>query len=467
MVKKVTMLVIALFLLTVIFQPISTGFGANQTFDKRIIAVAAGYEHTLALASDGSVWTWGNNDYGQLGDGTNVDRNIPVKVHGLTSVIAIAAGHFHSLALKNDGSVWVWGASSNLGNGAKNDSSIPVQVRKLNNITSIGAGFFNSVAIRKDGTVWVWGNNIYSQVHEGLVEEKVPVMVEKMDNAKQATSGLGYYLVVKQDGTLWAWGWNKDTDLGIGSRGDTVAQPCQVKFVSNVNQAFGSSGRIIALISDGTVWRWGSGECISKVPGLDNAILISQGYAFALALKKDGTVVAWGDNDHGQLGNGSLKTSYQPKTVKGLKDIKAIAGGWDHSVAVDKNGDVWAWGANNKGQLGDGTNTNRLTPVKVKFGTEQQSDKVVITNIEKWDHPTKKVFLKHGFTVKKVELFNKKTYPIFYVAKTGTKDIYDQSLIKEIAVNNGYWDFQIVDGEKHVKVFCDKKRKTVVKVLIK
>jgi len=121
MVKKVTMLVIALFLLTVIFQPISTGFGANQTFDKRIIAVAAGYEHTLALASDGSVWTWGNNDYGQLGDGTNVDRNIPVKVHGLTSVIAIAAGHFHSLALKNDGSVWVWGASSNLGNGAKND----------------------------------------------------------------------------------------------------------------------------------------------------------------------------------------------------------------------------------------------------------------------------------------------------------------------------------------------------------
>jgi hypothetical protein len=125
-----------------------------------VMAIAAGYYHTLALKKDGTVWAWGENAYGELGNGTNTDSNLPVQVSGLSGVTAIAGGEYHSLALKSDGTVWAWGDNSYAALGIKPYlpfSDVPVQVSGLTDVLAIAAGSNHSLALKKDGTVWAWG----------------------------------------------------------------------------------------------------------------------------------------------------------------------------------------------------------------------------------------------------------------------------------------------------------------------
>jgi alpha-tubulin suppressor-like RCC1 family protein len=214
-------------------------------------ALAGGQGHSLALKNDGTVWAWGLNQYGQLGDDTYTDTSTPVQVNDptdptgyLSGVTAIAAGSSHSLALKSDGTVWSWGSntggqeqkiSGQLGNDTYTDSSTPVQVSDLDEVKDIAAGSSYSLALKSDGTVWSWGYNEFGQLGDGTnTDSSTPVQVSDLDGVKAISGGGAHSLGLKDDGTVWAWGSNPYGQLGNGTDTLGVNTPVQVSDLSGV-----------------------------------------------------------------------------------------------------------------------------------------------------------------------------------------------------------------------------------------
>ncbi len=321
-------------------------------------AIAGGYLHSLALRSDGTVWAWGYNGFGELGNGTNANSNTPVEVSGLSGVTAIAGGQggLHSLALKSDGTVWAWGYNGTgaLGNGTYANSNTPVEVSGLSGVTAIAGGEFHSLALKSDGTVWAWGNDVYGQLGNGteMFASNTPVEVSGISGVT-AIAGAGLHsLALKSDGTVWAWGYNADGELGNGTYTFASDTPVEVSALSGVTAIAGGGFHSLALKSDGTLWAWGSnffGELGNgtntttypfgiatpvEVSGLSGVTAIGGGFRHSLALKSDGTVRAWGYNGGGQLGNGTFTDSNTPVEVSGLSGVTAIAGGAFHSLAL-------------------------------------------------------------------------------------------------------------------------------------
>ncbi|BAS26700.1 hypothetical protein LIP_0843 [Limnochorda pilosa] len=201
-----------------------------------VAAVAAGDLHSLARQTDGTVWTWGDNDAGQLGDGTTLDRNTPARVDGLNGVAAVAAGSYHNLALKEDGTIWAWGRNNlgQLGDGTTTTTRpTPVQVSGLTGVVDVAAGWDHSLALRSDGTVWAWGYNAFGQVGIGsTTEQHTPVQISGLTGIV-AVAGGGYHsLALKSDGTVWAWGYNSTGQLGDGTTTDRYT-PVRVAFPAN------------------------------------------------------------------------------------------------------------------------------------------------------------------------------------------------------------------------------------------
>src|SRR3990170_490517 len=187
-----------------------------------VVAVDGGVSHSIALKNDGTVWTWGLNNFGQLGDGTQSGRTVPVQVSGLTGIVGIAGGRHHSIALKNDGTVWTWGRNKEgqLGNGAFSDYNLfPVSVRGLTNIVAVAVGDFHSLSVSNDGTVWAWGKNNNGELGDGtIIDRTTPVPVSGLLNVEATISGASLHtLDLKGDGTVWAWGGNNAGQLGDGT----------------------------------------------------------------------------------------------------------------------------------------------------------------------------------------------------------------------------------------------------------
>ena len=350
--------------------------------------ISAGSRHTVALNSDGTVWAWGENSYGQCGISTDYSKsgeNIPVKVSILSNVTAVAGGGYHSLALKSDGTVWAWGGSdyySQLGNGTTGSSPTPVQVSSLSSVTAIAGGMDHCLALKSDGTVWAWGYNSNGQLGDGTTTNRnTPVQVSGLSDVV-AIAGGGYHsLALKSDGTVWAWGSNNHGQVGDGgTSGSGVYRttPVQVFNLSKVTVIAGGEYHSLAMKSDGTVWFWGedygptgttyvSTSTPVQVSSPTNVTAIAGGKAHSLALKSDGTVLAWGSNKFGKLGNGTYTDADRdtPVQVSSLSNVIAIAAGFNHSLSLKSDGSVWSWGNNEYGELGDGTNTDKNTPVQV------------------------------------------------------------------------------------------------------
>lgn len=304
---------------------------------KNVIAISGGDAHSLALQADGTVWAWGDNEYGQLGDGTKADwickdgeqrcypgpadhTTLSVQVVGLSGVTAVSAGASHSLALKADGSVWAWGVNryGELGDGSTINRQTPVRAANLTGIVAIAAGRRGqSLALQADGSVWVWGNNESGQLGLGnTTPYSTPVPLPGLKDVVAIATGNNHSLALKSDGTVWTWGNNSAGQLGDGST-TNHSRPVQVI-------------------------------------GLKDVVAIAGGGAHSLALKSDGTVWSWGDNEHGQLGDGTTANHPTPAKAGGLSDVIAIAAGDSHSLALKSDGTVWDWGDNASGQLDDG-----------------------------------------------------------------------------------------------------------------
>jgi len=328
----------------------------------------------------GNAAAWGKNAFGQLGDGTTVDKLAPVQVSSTTQVTAIAAGAYHSLALASDGTVWAWGHNDwyQLGDGTNIDKSSPVQVPNLSDVIAISAGAWHSLALKSNGTVWAWGLNGNGALGDGTTTLRTnPVQVMNLAGVTAVSAGVGYSLALKSDGTVWAWGYNWAGTLGNGSNTDSSV-PVQVSNITQVVAISAGANHALALRSDGTVWAWGfndsgqlgDGTTVDRltpvnISQLSHITAVAAGGEHSLALAADGSVIAWGYNAYGQLGNDSQYEQHTPVASQ-ITDAVAVAAGSIHSMAITKDGTVWAWGGNQSGQLGTGSTYNAFVPVQIQ-----------------------------------------------------------------------------------------------------
>ncbi len=343
-------------------------------------AVAAGAYHSLASTLEGTVWAWGANWYGQIGDGTTAPSSTPVQVSGLTGVIAVAGGYAHSLALKNDGTVWAWGYNlfEQLGDGTTTDRLAPTPVTGLSSVVGVAAGEIHSLALQGDGTVWAWGANWDGQIGDGTTaSSSTPVQVGGLTGVIAVSGGAAHSLALMSDGTVWSWGANGSGQLGDGTT-TSSSTPVQVAGLTGVTAIAAGSTHSLALGSGGTVWAWGDNykgqlgddttvDKLTPIPveGLSGAVGLAAGGSHSLAVMADGTTWAWGDNWGGQLGDGTVPARLTPGQAGGPTEVLGIAGGYGHGLSLTADGTVWAWGDNTEGQVGDGTSASRLRPVKV------------------------------------------------------------------------------------------------------
>lgn len=333
-------------------------FGTGLAGCPRYLHVAAGYDFSLAVRTDGTVWTWGHNGDGQLGDGTTTTREAPVQVRGLADVATVAAGYSHSLAVKRDGTVWAWGGSDlgQLGDGTTG-SRIPVPVPGLSDARAVTAGEHHSLVVKSDGTVWAWGLNVHGQLGNGTTANGYhPVQVAGLDGVTAIAAGGDHSLALRRDGTVLAWGMNLQGQLGDGTIADS-SLPVHVAGLDGVIAIAGGENHSLALRDDGTVWAWGSNEygglgdgAISNrpqpalIPGLAGVTTIAASRHNSMAMKRDGTVRAWGlPYDNPEQRAVSLLTT--PEQIMGLGEVRMIAPGYYHSLAVERDGTVRQWGS--------------------------------------------------------------------------------------------------------------------------
>lgn len=328
----------------------------------KVTDLAAGTQHFVALKQDGTVWTWGSNKFGQIGtDSTEEIINKPVQVKDLPPITAVSASQNHSLALDRTGHVWAWGSnlSSQLGNGGNIDLRSPVQVQGIDNVKDIAAGYRFSTALKKDGTVWAWGGkcatdtdpklaelvkefkedleeeegyfdpessadpNVISRLNDCVgesivnIENRSPKQIEGVTDVTALSAGFGHMLALKNDGTVWGWGCNKYGQTGIGFKGNQAANRTPV-----------------------------------KVKGLPHIRTVSAGFRHSMALDDNGNIWTWGQNHHGQLGDGTTNDNPKPTKITGLPKVEQINAAHETSFVVGQDNSLWGWGSNETRQLG-------------------------------------------------------------------------------------------------------------------
>ena len=382
-----------------------------------VVSIWGGARGTIILKSDGTVWTWGINFGGKLGVGldsvTLVRTNVPIEVHGpgnssfLNSITNIMGGEVHNVAVKSDGTVWAWGqnAFGQLGDGTTNDESAPVPVGlgcvpPLGSVTKLGGRTYWNLAVKSDGTVWAWGMNQGGQLGNGATistldpnQNTVPVQVTNsqtggvIHNPIQVSCGYTYGVALATNGTVWTWGTGSHGELGNGTTGFSYS-PVQVVGLTNITGISSGWKHTLARRADGTVWGWGQnthgelgdGTALNRSSpvqalNLTNIISVSGGDYHSSALSADGYVWKWGQNDVGELGNGTTNAIANANPVParilvdksgaGFSNIVMTAARDYHNLAVKADGSVWMWGANDQGQCGDGATNDDWRPTPV------------------------------------------------------------------------------------------------------
>ncbi len=370
----------------------------TATASANVVALSGGGRHTCALTEGSSVLCWGLNADGQLGDGTNDSSSLPLDVVGLDEGVSeVGAGLTHTCAVTTRGTARCWGENGGrLGNGSEEASAVPVEVcadatcsSALNNVASIAAGGFHSCAVLNDGTVRCWGNNEDGQLGDGTTEDALtPVAVSGLTGVSSVSLGTSSSCALTDGGAVFCWGSNVEGQLGDDRAcGMRCPLPQQVSgFESGVAQVDVGGLHACALTGLGAVLCWGfnfdgqvgdgTEDNIRIVPtqvfGLEGGVdAVSVGGRFrghACALLNSGTLRCWGDNDVGQVGDGTTEDRIAPVVVPELEGVTHIAAGDAQMCAMTGALEIFCWGGNGAGQLGDGSTSDRLMPVRSLIG---------------------------------------------------------------------------------------------------
>ena len=356
--------------------------------------LSAGDHFTVARLADGSLRSWGSDLIGSLGDGGAVDamQTAPVAVTGLGDVVAIDSKQASSFALRRNGEVWGWGNNvyGQLGDGSTAIARAPVRyvgTAALRGVRAVAMGGSHGLILRDDGRIEAVGSNRYGELGNPAVVSSTAVAVEvvlppAMKPVVAIAAAPGLSLALDDDGAVWMWG-----VLSGGPLGNVViaqsALPQRVDGIDPVERIATGGGHVLALARDGQLWSWGNNYLFGQlgrgsglgdytaVPGrialAGPFVAIAAGSLHSVALHADGRVFAWGDNTSGELGNGTTTPPWSDTPVRvaalpaGVRTIAAGGFGSVHALAPD--GRVWAWGFNAYGQLGDGSTVDRLAPV--------------------------------------------------------------------------------------------------------
>ncbi len=342
------------------------------------LTISTGSYHSLAINSDGTLWAWGrNNQDGQLGDGTIIDKNAPVKIGLSTNWAKVAAGAVHSLGIKTDGTLWAWGANDfgQLGDGTTIKKTNPVQIGTSANWAKIEGGHLYSLAIKTDGTLWAWGQNLDGQLGDGTTTSKyTPVQIGTSTNWVAVSGGLDHSLGIKSDGTLWAWGWGTFGQTG----GAFSSVPFQVGTSTDWASIFAGTYYTLGIKTGGTLWALGRNNVgqlgngnysqvnsPTQIGTSTDWIKVSGHSAHSMGIKQNGTLWTWGLNNDGQLGNGTITSTNAPAQIGTATNWASISAGLNDSHGIKTGGTIWSWGINDFGQLGDNTNISKTSPVQL------------------------------------------------------------------------------------------------------
>jgi alpha-tubulin suppressor-like RCC1 family protein len=344
------------------------------------------------------LWTWGFNTSGQLGDNTITNRSTPVTTFaGGTNWKQVSGGREHTAAIKTDGTLWTWGfnSSGQLGDNTTTNRSTPVTTfAGGTNWKQVSCAGDNTAAIKTDGTLWTWGYNFSGQLGNNVAFGSsilTPITTfAGGTNWKQVSCGnfatgptVNTTAAIKTDGTLWVWGYNNNGQVGNNRSTFSVNTPVTT-FAGGTNWKQVSCGRHTAAIkTDGTLWTWGHNGYVqlgnntsvnrstpvTTFAGGTNWKQVACGNAHTVAIKTDGTLWIWGRNTNGQLGNNTTTDRSTPVTTfAGGTNWKQVSGGNGHTAAIKTDGTLWTWGVNTNGQLGDNTTTQIITPVTTFAG---------------------------------------------------------------------------------------------------
>lgn len=350
------------------------------------IAIAAQNYGGLLLKADGTVWSWGYDGYGQLGDDANyANQLVPVQVTGLTDVIAIAAGDNHGLALLNNGNVWAWGMDSygQLGNNAEMaHQPTPVQVTGLPTCTAIAAGRFHSAVVSATGSMYAWGYDYYGQLGNDAANtnQPTPALVSGMTNAKAVACGGYHTLAVKADGSLWSWGYDGFGQLGDNPGTGTQYTPVPVPAITQVIAIAAGAYHSAAITAPSrTLYTWGRNADGQLGLGVGNTTTmyepalvgilwtgITLGSDFTLARYYDNNAFACGDDTNGQLGddvNYVQKEVLTPVLTLSSNNVHAIAAGSISGFVLRPDGMIRSWGYGTYGSLANNDTAKQPTPV--------------------------------------------------------------------------------------------------------
>lgn len=350
---------------------------------------------TGRFSSSGTMWGWGYNGTGSMGDGTALNRSSPIQIGSLATWSSIGAGDRHAIAVKTDGTLWAWGydAFGQLGlSDSSNNRSSPVQIGSLTTWASVmyGNECRQSLAVKTDGTLWAWGYNNKGQLGlQDTANRSSPVQVGALTNWFSVAAGgyNGQYntLAIKTDGTLWAWGYNNHGQLGVATNAGTVtgvSSPVQVGALTNWVKVVTNGDHTLAIKTDGTLWAWGyngQGQLgLGSTTDASSPVQVGAGTSWtaiavgrlcSLAVTSDGKLWSWGDNTHGELGQRNTTSLSSPTQVGVLTTWASVAAGRNHSLALTSTGQLFAWGYRANGDIGDGANVSRSSPVAIGSST--------------------------------------------------------------------------------------------------
>jgi len=355
-------------------------------------SISSGNQHTIGKRTDGTLWSWGgNSDVAALGTaqisalGRTVMYSSPIQITHISNISKISLDAKTVHAIKKDGTLWTWGYGENgeLGNSSLIGKASPVQIGTSTDWSKISSGEKHTAAVKTNGTLWMWGRNDSGELgnQNPFVSESSPIQIGTDTNWYMVSAGASYTFAIKTDGTLWAWGANNRGQLGTGNT-SYYSSPVQVGALTNWSNVFAGYDHTMAIKTDGTLWAWGYnvrgqlgiGSFVNRSSPVQVGLLtnwsdiaVGGTDGYTIAIKTDGTLWSWGNHANGINGLSVSYNNNSPVQVGLLTNWKNIytSKNGRSAIALKTDGTLWAWGLNSRGQLGLGDRTNRSSPVQI------------------------------------------------------------------------------------------------------
>ena len=436
--------------LIILILTVTLSYGQNNCWSK----IAASGVTTIALGSDGTLWSWGNGANGKLGLGDVNNRSVPTQIGTDNDWQTISA----NAAIKTNGTLWVWGNNNlgQLGLGDINDRLVPTQLGTGTNWLTVTLGYAgHSLAIKTDGTLWSWGYGGSGQLGNGNSSALSPVQVGTATNWRSVSTGSNMSYATTTANTLWVWGLNSTRELGLFNNGTDQEYPT----VRTGSWLISSAGAYhgLGVRVDGTLYAWGDNGMgrlglgtntqvsnSTKVGTDTDWLKVVAGLYQTVAIKSNGTLWSWGYNNYGQLGQGTIGGNhYSPTQIGTDTDWQDVAIGSYYGVALKASGEIYTWGRNEYGQLGHGDTVNSSSPVLLNCPAALHLESFNLHNFKMYPNPVKdNLTISLDTEITAVSIYNMLGQEVISKSIDGNEGVIDVSKLRggtyfvKVAVGN-------------------------------